>query len=495
MAKSWNNTVPQGQAAQNFGQQLGALRQREYREVQDQERRARELAQSYRDNALAASSGQLWASQIGKLEQDHISEGMKYRGQGFDVYNPDPNDPYQIQASDKYLRDRRNIEAQREYRKGVESQYLKTIEDLRKGKLGEYRQEDIQALNDWVANTSLSDAYGSNMQPPSVRRQFNPVEAVKGVRAITRNEVAVEGGQKRDVLSLDREATRDVLLGSLLASPGGEEYLQELTNGIPIRDLERIPDTIEANREDIISEYNGNPQFREQLAEDVGIVSEEDPRFQQLVDSIAQERTLAKRRFDSEMNNLIAMSSTGLKLYDTTTPDRTEAQERRADQQLSIQQQRLNIQKAQQEGKSANNIIAQEGRDISIPVGEGTENESSIDFKNFINLPVAARNMVGIEAYNTRTGKMERLPSIADGYTTSGVGVIDNPPQGIPNAAALVTSKDDFGLTNNYIVDAEMLPHNLKGQDLELIDGVKNKAKSAPKKKLTAQELIEKYRR
>lgn len=440
MAKGWKNTVPLGQAgtgsaviygrspvAQQYGQQLSDFRNRENQEALRQDQAARDLYKSYRDNELKASKGALWASELGKTEQEHLMQGGKYRTQGIDVYNPNPMDPNQVAASEAYLNDRRNIEAKRNYRDTIEKTYNEIINDIRKNGVENYNPEDIAALNDFISNVSLDEAYQNNIRIPEVRKIFRPDEALKGIKAITRQEVATEDGIKRDVKVIDRDATERSILARLSTVPGGEDYLRKITNDIPVQDVRRFPDTIEGNIEDIEAQYLGDPRFREQIAQDTGITSPSDPRFEILVSTIAQERLSAKNNVNQLLDNYVAVASQGENLYDKRTSDFSDENQRMARERLRLAQ---SSEARQLRGESSSTAPGSDlniSEDFSIPLGtrkaDGTPNELQV--KNYAPFPLSSRNISVNEGIDMRTGKQTKMKGSSNTYSV--VGLADVP--------------------------------------------------------------------
>lgn len=326
---TWNNTVPQGRAGTGnatifnnpvvaqYANQLASLREREQRDALLKQREAEKLAQSFRDNQLAASEGRLWADQVGKLEQDHIQKGIDLKQKGIDPYGSSTD-------ALNYQKERRRVQSQQGYRKAQEAQYNALIKQVQTKGVENFEPGDIATLNKFVSEGKLSDAYAGDLQLPTIRERFSPNTLLKDVKAITQNDVDVNGNKKSDKKFIDKEATQQLILGRLNSDPRGQQFINKITGGVPVQQLMSIPKTIEENKAQIIEEYQGNPQLRQQLASSQGIIGEGE-KFNQWVDQTARSRAGARNNFDTQMDTFVANSSNGLMLWDKETPDMTVA--------------------------------------------------------------------------------------------------------------------------------------------------------------------------
>lgn len=424
MAKTWNNTVPRGiegtgaatiyganPVAAQFGNQLSQFRERERQNELLKQQEAQRVAKVFRDNQLAASSGRLWADQVGKAEQEHIDKGIKLMQQGINPY--ESLDPRALD----YQRERRNVQSLQGYRKAQEDQYNALIKSIQAKGVDKFEPEDIARLNQFASSGSLRDAYEGNYQLPQVRERFSPNTLLKDVRAITQNDVDVNGNIKSDRKFLDKKSTQEAIVGRLSSDPRGQQFLNTLTNGIPVQEMLNIPKTYEANKNEVIKEYEGNPQLRQQLARD-GILGESSPKFNQWVDEVAKIRTQAKNNFDNQMDNFIASSAQGLQLWDRETPDYTAQNQAIKQANLALANRRENRLASEASGGGSENIETP----MDVPLYYGKGGKSVTTGKGVVKIPMANKNFVGAKAINLKDGRPSTLTKSSNNYEVVSVG-------------------------------------------------------------------------
>lgn len=350
-----NNTVPLGQAgtgaavilgqdnaSQQFNRNLGAYNQRQQQLQALEQQKAQQIAKSYRDNMLAASDGKLFAKQLGDLEQKHLKQGMDYRSQGFDIYNPNPNDPKQLQAAEQYQSDRRTIENLRNYRKGLETKF-KTVNDaISKARAGEYKQADIDAMHNFINGTDLLEAYNGGADLPTVNKTFNTAEALKGIKAPTQQNKRVQNGIIIDTTAIDPRQAENTVLSTLGSAQGGQDYLMEITGGIPLSEVRSLPKTREEIRKRREADYNGIPQLREALAGQQ--IQKGNAAYNKWLDEEADRLYNARKNYDNVIADGVGRISQGIKTVDSRTPQMTPYQE----QNLNLQKQRLALAREKQ---------------------------------------------------------------------------------------------------------------------------------------------------
>lgn len=357
------NSVPLGQAgtgsafilgqdtaSTNFNRNLNAQRTVDEQRRLEAERKAQLLAKSYRDNLLAASDGKLFAKQLGELEQKHLAQGMQYRGQGFDIYNPDPNDKKQLDAANQYMGDRRTIENLRAYRKGIEDNYKTNSLNLSKGKVGEYNQQDVDAMNKFVGEGNLLDYYNSGATLPQLRKNFNLSESLKGIKAPTFEKQETKNGVISDIKYIDKEDAENTVLGVLGNTIGGQEELARVTQGLPINEVRRLPNKLEDIKKTILQDANGDPNLKTALAENQVKIGT--PAFDKWADKEAKRLYDIKKNFNSLLEGGVSQISAGANLFDKKKNEMTEYQR----QQLALARQREN-RIASAEGKADDDVL------------------------------------------------------------------------------------------------------------------------------------------
>jgi hypothetical protein len=422
MAK-YVNTVPQGRAgtgnaviygdnpvASQYANQLSSLRERERQQALLQQREAERLAKSFRDNQLAASEGRLWADQVGKIEQDHIQKGIELKQRGIDPYGSSKD------ALD-YQRERRQVQSQQGYRKAQEAQYNALIKGIQAKGVENFEPEDIAQLNKFVSEGKLSDAYSGNLQLPTVRERFSPNTLLKDVKAITQNDVDVNGNIKSDKKFIDTKATQEAIIGRLNSDPRGQQFLNKITGGIPVQQVMSIPKTLEANRNDIIKEYQGNPQLRQKLATDAGIIGE-GAEFDKWVNEMAKVRSNARNSFDNQMENFVANASQGVQLWDKETPDYGAQNQAIKLANLDLSQRRENRLASEASGSGSGSIEAP----MDVPLYYGKGGKSVTTGKGVVKIPMANKNFVGAKAINLKDGRPSTLTKSSNNYEVVSVG-------------------------------------------------------------------------
>lgn len=343
------NTVPLGQAGTGAAFRLGENRalplfqQDIERQRLEREAEAQRLAKSWRENALAASKGQLFASELGKIEQDHIQKGYQLRQQGIDPYNPDVNNPQAFQQAQEYMAERRDIENKRAYRDGIEARYKQYMDTLSKATEGEYDAEKIAEINKIVSEGRLSDLYARGATLPTLEKRVNTRDILKGVKAPVISTTKTVNGNIETDEYVDKNAARQVVLATIANSPTGQSVLLKATGGIPVQDVVSLPESKEEIKKRVTEDYMGSPERREQLA--LNQIRVGSPQFNQLMEEESEVLFKAKKGLNTLINDGVNQISQGIKTVDTTKPEMTEAERRRlaiAEQNLALARQREN---------------------------------------------------------------------------------------------------------------------------------------------------------
>ena len=470
--------LPQGNAAQGFVQNLRYYDQQRMMQDRLRNQEAQQLAKSYRDNMLTASSGRLWANEIGAMEQRHIQQGMDYRGQGWDIYNPDPNNTQQMSAHQQYMQDRARIEGMRGYRSEVESQYNKIQESLRKANLGEYNPADIQRLHDFVTG-DLTELYEQSAGLPEVRKRFNPRQYLPSTAAIT-DETSTEGNVRRRTVGINEPATQASVIAGVANAPGGREYLQELTGGINPQELIKLPDSREGIRETVLRDYQGDPQLQEVLASAPTPVLPDTPAFDRWVTEQSEQLYAAKQRFQPEFDSWMSQVVGGTRTGVTETSDysaETQARAARNEARAERRERRLEEQAA-----SSGTDVSYIGAD-SVPAGrESSGNAGTVPIRGAINLANATVGFTGGGAYNMGSRSKERGATSIEGriinigeYPFDSNGdVLDESQMSSTDSVewrkmALIRQTEN-GITKNLLVPASKIPSTLSGNKQKMVE-------------------------
>lgn len=314
---------------------ISQIQQQRDLEVQQRQRQAQQMAQSWQKNMLSASNGKLWSDQIGAIEQDHLKKGEQLMVQGIDPYTSlDPK-------AAAYRQERLEVEGMRKYREALEKEY-NSLNNIIKSDPSKWSSSDLNKLNEFVSGSKFEDLYKQNAQLPTVNQRFNPNTFFKG-SAVPFSKEVVEDGVKVIEKGVDRDATEKTILSRLVTDTSGmsKDFLNQLTSGYDVSQLKNIPDDFSSVRNLVDGFYDYNAQFREELAKQ-GITSKEDPRYQQALDIEAQDMINAKANYDSQMDNLISSISGGQTVSRVERPDYTEEDRRWNRESRNMQRTRFN---------------------------------------------------------------------------------------------------------------------------------------------------------
>lgn len=493
-----NNTVPLGQAgtgaavilgednaSQQFNRNLGQYNKMRQQLQAAEQQKAQQIAKSYRDNMLAAGDGKLFAKQLGDIEQKHLKQGMDYRAQGWDIYRPNPNDPKQMQAHEQYMSDRRTIENLRNYAKGIEGKF-KTINDaIAKGRAGEYKQSDIDAMHNFINGTDLLEAYNSGADLPSVNKNFDLSKALTGVQAPTSQNKYIKNGMVIDETVIDLPKAESKVISAIMNSNGGEEYLMEITGGVPINEVKSLPKTKEAIRKRREADYDGIPQLREALA--IQQIKKGNAAYEQWLDEDSDRLYNARKGFDEVIKNGVDRTSGGVKR--SVTPD------------YQGKNYNLAVQREARIARGDTNSQASTPQDLAIPFADG--NGVALG-RGYVKAPMTTKNFAGSSAIDLYTGKPTKLNTSSNDYEVVGVAnfpfitkgnqkgnlsqpnFAQNNPNAIEDKPMIHVQLKEGGLVSDYLIPYDRMPSNLSKANKEALasfkpNNSKNSTQQAPK--------------
>lgn len=416
------NTVPQGQigtgnaqvfgvnpVAAQFGNQLANLRKQ-------QELEAQKRAKAWRDNALAASSGRLWAQDMADVEKDFINRGIQLQQQGIDPYGSSPE-------ALEYQKDKRYVQAQQGFREKTEKQFNDLVAKINANP-DKYDPKSIAAVNDFFTKTKLADAFSQNMGLPQLSERFDVNQALKGFRAITKETKGLDKAGKEIIEErlIDEPATQNMIIGALARDPRGQQYIaEELTSGFDLPTLQSFDKTYEGNKRQVLEEINGIPGEKERLAA-IGIVPGT-PVMEEYISEQAQQRTQAKRKFDTGMKDIVSSVSGGLNLFRKETPyddpNQMSEYQRRS---LALRERAL---RRKEQGEDDD--VEESPKDLRFYYGAPDEKGKQPSFtgKNTVGLTTPAMNMHGAILVDAATG---RPTEIADSANKFSVVELTNAP-------------------------------------------------------------------
>jgi hypothetical protein len=456
MATNWNNTVPQGvtgtgnaqvfgvnPVAGQFGGQLANLRRQ-------QELEAQNLAKAWRDNQLAASEGRLWANDMAGIEKDFINRGIDLQKKGVNPYGSSPE-------ALEYQRDKRYVQAQQGYRKKVEERLNDALTKVNANP-DKYDPKTIQQIHDFFGKTKLSDAFEKNLDIPQLAERFDVNDYLKDFKAITNKNSVVDKIKKLEIeeKKVDEPATQNMLVGALIRDPRGMNYLKEMTSGFDLPEVKSFAPSYNENVKMVTDYIQGNPVERKRLAAQ-GILPDT-PEMAGYVSDLAQKQTIARKKFDTGMKDLVAAASSGVDL------SREEKPWRDPNELTEYQRQNLALRRQSEARQAAKD--AREGtqdvetpRDINISYNNGKAN---VNVRDYVGMSVPAKSLVGLPTYNLSTGARNvRLPSSVDAKIV-GVGNFPFAKFGVDgNGKSLKGTivQPNFAATNPDAVEERAMVH------------------------------------
>jgi len=308
-----NNTVPLGQAGTGAAFLLGNsqapnrfLENLDYNQQlaqQEQARRlqqAQQIAKDWQTNQLKVDGGLYWQPEFNQRAQQHIEEGIKLRQMGINPFNYNANDPAQVEASQNYLLQRQGILSDTANRKAMEAEIGKRFQQVAANP-NKYDPQDIAALQQYV-QTPYAEA--RNIPIPTLRERFDANKLLDKITPAQIGNEVVIGNQKIKTLKAVPGQTKQAIVTAFANDPDAQRYMDNLTGnlGISIRDLQNLPKTPQGIQEYINKQYNGNPEFRTQLAQQ-GITSKNSDAYKAFVDTQVGALYNAKSKFDTEIEN------------------------------------------------------------------------------------------------------------------------------------------------------------------------------------------------
>lgn len=292
---------------------------------------ARQMAESYRENAFKAKNGVLFNPELMALQQKHIQQGQEYAKQGFDVYNPNPNNASQMAAHDEYMADRAKLYNYQD----VRDQLAKHLADqdalISKAKPGTYDPKSIQALHDYYNNHTLSDIVNNGLQAPSLQHAFDPTTVVNKLDPVlspdTTKLVRQPDGSIHKVSQtsfMPKETFKNAEV-SFANAPGGNDYVQEQT-GLTIPQARALPDDLATITKLNDSTFKSTNNGRKALVQ-AGVVDSQgnldNDKYQQLLQAKSQNDFANKQKYNSFINSVVDVARSRAKQKYSDLPDYT----------------------------------------------------------------------------------------------------------------------------------------------------------------------------
>lgn len=315
----------QSQAANQFVQDQARNQQIAYQNALAQQKAAAQKAALWQQNALKVEGGLYWKPEFDKMYQNHIDEGIKLRQEGINPWSYNPNDPSQANKASDYLLKEAQILSDTKNRKATETELAKRFQAFQTNP-GKYEQEDIETLNNFI-NIPYSQA--KDMPIPNLREAFNvDRDLVAKLNPVTFQKSNVVGNTKVDEKRMLVEPTKRNIEALIGDSDSGKRWIKRQT-GLTTSEANNIPNTFEDNKKDLLKQYKGDPQLREQLAAQYGIIGE-GQELDDLINQQALQRTQQKQAYNSVINQYTELARAKANEFLKTNPDYTLSREARA---------------------------------------------------------------------------------------------------------------------------------------------------------------------
>lgn len=474
-----NNTVPLGQAGTGSAFVLGEnqaldryLRNEDYNaQVARQSallaQRAKAEADQqkladYTKNALNVKAGLVFRD-VDDQAKAVIEKGKELYQRGINPWQPyTGNDPNVRSEVEDLQRQRLMTEANAERREALQPLLLKEMTSYDPSK---HTRSSFDRLNKY---TRLPASEAFTQAPPTLQPKLQPNLVLDKVKLGKVGTDLVVGNRRIKKEGLDYNTARGAIVDQFKNEAALDDFLQEDLGitGYTVDSLEKLPKTFEGIKELSMKEYRGNPEFRTQLAFQLGIVSPE--QFEKVATEKAIEAYDAKQKYENFMDRATKSKLVELGSSYSNTPDTTAE-----DQAIKRRNQDLKEQEANGSGSTAEEPI-----DIELPYNKG---KAKTIAEGYVPLSVSKKNFAGIEAIDLKTGKP--VPALRSSNDYEIVGLGNFPIIKAGNYAGSVSQpeyasgrgKDNVvkkpfiqvqqtveGVTRDFLVPYSKLPENVK---------------------------------
>lgn len=433
MPPKYINTVPQGVAgtgnatiyganpvAAQFGNQLAAMRQREYQDEllrrKALEDEAKRTAANWQKNVLKADGGLYWQPEFDKRAHDFIQKGVGLRQAGIDPWG---TNPAHAKETMDFLLEKQGLENDFLTRKDKEAAVTEQFK-LLKGDPSAFRPASIKALNDYISKP-FSEA--RNQPVPQLQKAYDPeaelYSKVSGKAFTTPTTPRVEYPDPKDPSKDVRVTYRTVLLPetkrlvetTLLGTQDGINYVEDQT-GVPLPQLNSIPKTLEEVKKLPEFTWEGNPGLQQQMAQS-GVDTKE--KAQPILDKMAKEYFRPRQVYDQIVETGVQRATAGVSQIDSRLPDQTRFNQQEKLKADELARQRLAISRQNAANKAAGGGFEQP-QDLTLYYGPDGKN--AVTAKGLVKFPKAAQNFQGARAYNLGTAVFEEITDPSSKYST-----------------------------------------------------------------------------
>lgn len=508
MANGYRNTVPLGQvgtgAAYVLGpnmalqQWMGNVQQEQGMRLQAEQRNAdinrRNFDAFNQRMAGLQTQSRMYRDDLNELLAGIVNEGAQMMAQGENPFSPDYNNPESIQRSQNFLREVSAYEAAKSTVEQYEAARNTAMKNWQE-KPDEFDYDSFLEIAEFEKNNTIADIIEGRAQLPSLQRTFDMSGFVSknvGVPSTTveqyqRGEDGVD--RKVTVKEPDIVRLRDNIVNSFRGGQGANYLTRQLRQAGIDGDASGIMGTtdVEEIRESL-DEYfrtpaEGNPVG--QLIASGQIPSLNSPEYEQFLNDAVTEQLraeqVAARVFNQAAQVALGAADTSYTVTPTFDLER-EARARRADQRAAQASARSQAEFNERQTGGTPGLRARAA--VPFTYGDGKETVLS----EFANVDIPPRSMVGTQAINRETGMPQAIES-TDQYRTAGIGLapIDpltggladaNDPNAQQKPIALVTRNYQVGgntFTEEFLVDLDMVPFNLKKQDEAYVNELRRK--------------------
>lgn len=279
---------------------------------------------NYIKNALNVKAGLVFPD-INDRARSVTERGASLFQKGVNPWQPyTGTDPKLRDELNALQRDRMMVEEEAQKRDVIQPLLLKELTSFDPNK---HTKESFDAVNQF-SQLPASEAFRTQM--PVLQPKLNPNEVLAKVKIAPEKVVRTNGNIRTEYVGADPDKARRSIVNQLINEPSTNAFLKEDLGiqGYDINALESLPKTLEGIKKDVMKEYAGNPNYRAELAANLGITNKD--QFEQLADQQAIKAFQAKRKWDSFINEATRQKVAEVGTTDSRTYDFSAEREARA---------------------------------------------------------------------------------------------------------------------------------------------------------------------
>lgn len=327
--------LPESNAANLLMDNIAQNRQMAQYNRKLQQDQAAAMAKSYQDNALKAQAGRLWNPEVQTLINNHVQQGIDYRKQGFDIYNPNPNDQNQLAAHEQYMLDRQKLLNLTNQQKAYNTDFDSTMK-LVDANPDKYTPESIKSLNDFVANNKFQDVVSKGLRFPQLEETFDrEKDVISKIHPSTIEQTVTDkDGNKTQVTKPVMANIQYQAASTYAANPKARKDLEKKM-GLPMADLLHTTDPDEV-RQALDDSYRTDPD-KLKLLPAAGIKSFDSPEYKTFLDNQVKHQINAENIYNNEIEDVTKKVASKVDPKYANSFDFSYNQEKRAEDDQKMQ--------------------------------------------------------------------------------------------------------------------------------------------------------------